>query len=165
MSGRGCPLQEDARRELEFARGPVFFQEARKALEETNEPKVKRLLERFDARFGKDGVPPVRFVVEGRLPSDPQVAAGVARGSKALFANLEEIPASDWNIVFTHELVHLVDPQLDLAVSKWQDEEFRKDLRTSWEAGTLFLGEALEAIVDGEANTSAKNAGELPQGP
>jgi hypothetical protein len=26
LSGRGCPLQEDARRELEFARGPVFFQ-------------------------------------------------------------------------------------------------------------------------------------------
>jgi hypothetical protein len=67
--------------------------------------------------------------------------------------------------VFTHELVHLVDPQLDLAVSKWQDEEFREDLRTSWEAGTLFLGEALEAIVDGEANTRTKNAGELPQGP
>ena len=125
FSAKDCQIGDPGRKEFDFARGPVFFEESRSVLLETGDSSAFRLVSLMDQRFGIGGAPPVRFVIESRNQQDPTFNAGVARVSKAFFASLSEIPHLHWKIVFVHEVAHLVDDGLDSAVNVWQNPDLR----------------------------------------
>jgi hypothetical protein len=126
FSSADCGLNSESQKLFSYYFAPTFFKASRINLEGLGDKYISKLFSLQDKVFGVNEIPPVRFVVEGRNSKDPQLVAGVARGTKLLFASVLEIPPEEWNMILVHEIAHIVDDALDAAVKQWQSNDLKE---------------------------------------
>jgi hypothetical protein len=88
-----------------------FFNESLARLRQAKTPGLRRLIAALDKDVGLQHAALFRMTGHGFGANAPTVEkAGFHRATKSIFMDISRIPANEWLFIFTHELLHSLDP-------------------------------------------------------
>jgi hypothetical protein len=98
----------------------VFVSQTFALLEGSQSSGIKSLLKLANTQFsGK--APLIQTVSSSTHPQDLPYAAGFHRGSGSITLDFDAVGPEEWPLIFAHELLHAVDPQILVGMADYAD--------------------------------------------
>jgi len=100
----------------------TFIDESFKKIKNAQSPRLVLFQQILEKKF-KQGLPVVQVLTPTFVDKNLEFKAGFHRGLGSLVFNIDRIPASEWFIVFIHELLHSLDSELAIDSEKYANSK------------------------------------------
>jgi hypothetical protein len=153
-SGEKIPLDEclplpEEKDALNDILPEVFYEQSIAILRQSRSPVIQAFLRAIDEKSQNHQLVLFRLLGHFKEQTPPTTGlAGVERGTESIFMNFPKIPANDWLIIFSHELLHSLDLRLEEAVEIYGDEDLEKEIVRRASTGSSAIGGAFRYSID-----------------